>query len=180
MNLAFKEIDESDVAELTRVMTRAFDDDSRRHLGVEKGGPDGYDTGEFFKRWLFGYEQTAGFKIVTGSAIIGAVIVWVFETGNNVLGTIFVDPEYQGQGVGLRTWAFIEAKYPSALSWTLETPAFATRNHRFYERCGFRRIEVKPPSADERFESWVYRKDMRPSQVLYRSGKARVSHGGGR
>jgi len=30
---------EEDIPELSQVMTRAFDDDARKHLGVEKGGP---------------------------------------------------------------------------------------------------------------------------------------------
>jgi len=45
---------------MTQVMTRAFDDDARKHLGAQKGGPEGYDDGEFFRKWLFGYESTVG------------------------------------------------------------------------------------------------------------------------
>ena len=58
MNLTFETILESDVPELTRVMTRAFDDDTQYHLGQEKGGPEGYDTGEFFRTWLFPFKES--------------------------------------------------------------------------------------------------------------------------
>ena len=46
MDLIFEEATEQDIPDLTRVMTLAFDDDARKHLGQEKGGPPGYDNGE--------------------------------------------------------------------------------------------------------------------------------------
>ncbi|GMQ79396.1 MAG: hypothetical protein BMS9Abin02_1984 [Anaerolineae bacterium] len=166
MNLVFKEIDEADVPELTSVMTRAFDEDAKKYQGVEKGGPEGYDDGEFFRKWLFGYEWTVGYKVVSDNTIIGAIIVWVFDTGKNHLGTIFVDPKYQNRGVGSRTWAFVESTYPDTKSWQLETPSFATKNHHFYEKCGFRKVEVKPDDGDMPGESWVYRKELTPNQSM--------------
>jgi len=152
--LTFEEILESDIPDLTAAMTRAFDDDSQKHLGLARGGPDGYDNGEFFRQWLFGYPQTRGYKIVAGGRTIGGCIVWIFEHGRNHLGTLFVDPSYQNLGVASRTWAFIEAQYPETRSWTLETPTWATRNHHFYEqKCGFRKVETRGDAV-------VYRKDM--------------------
>ena len=162
MNLTFEEIAEADVPELTEVMTRAFDDDAQRHFGTEKGGPEGYDDGEFFRTWLFGYEWTVGYKAISDGRIVGAVIVWIFDTGKNILGTIFVDPEYQNRGVGQRFWDFIESTYPDTKSWQLETPSFAVKNHHFYEKCGFTKVEVKPAEGDMPGESWVYRKEMVP------------------
>jgi GNAT superfamily N-acetyltransferase len=165
LNLTFERITEADVPELTKVMTRAFDDDAQKHLGVEKGGPEGYDDGEFFRKWLFGYEWTVGYKALSDDRILGAVIVWKFETGKNYLGTIFVDPDHQDRGVGKRIWDFIESTYPDTKSWQLETPGFATKNHHFYEKCGFTRVEVKPAEGDMPGESWVYRKETRPSHT---------------
>ena len=66
--LQFERIDRADVPELTAVMTRAFDDDSQKHLGKERGGPPGYDDGAFFEKWLFGYEQTDGYKALLDEA----------------------------------------------------------------------------------------------------------------
>ena len=66
INLTFSEITEADVSELTGVMTRACDDDARKHFGKERGGPPVYDTGEFIRDWLFGYEWTAGYKATMG------------------------------------------------------------------------------------------------------------------
>jgi GNAT superfamily N-acetyltransferase len=158
--LSFEEITETDIPELTSVMTRAFDDDAQRHLGVEKGGPEGYDNGDFFRKWLFGYRESIGYKILAQGKAIGGIIVWILEPGHNVLGTIFVDPAYQDRGVGTRTWQFIEATYPQTKSWRLATPEWATKNHYFYEeKCGFHRVESDPIAGTPEGE-FVYRKEM--------------------
>lgn len=160
--IAFALITEADVPEITAVMTRAFDDDAQRHLGQERGGPPGYDDGEFFRTWLFPYKESVGFKILSEDKIIGALIVWILPGGHNNLGAMFVDPAYQDQGVGTSAWRFIEAIYPGTQSWMLETPAWATRNHGFYEKLGFRRVapEVQRPSEESLV---VYRKEMSAS-----------------
>jgi len=153
-DLRFEEIVEADLPELTAVMTRAFDDDAQKHLGKERGGPPGYDNGDFFRKWLLGYEESVGYKIIAGDSIIGGMIVWILEGGDNVLGTVFVDPAYQDRGVGTRAWQFVETRYPEARSWRLDTPNWATKNHYFYEKkCGFHKV-------DEREDAFVYRKEM--------------------
>jgi len=158
--LVFEEAGEADIPELTCVMTRAFDDDSRKHLGVEKGGPEGYDDGEFFRRWLLPVEQSIGYKILLDGRVIGGVIVWIFEHEKNTLGTIFIDPDYQDQGIGSRAWRFIEQMYPDTKSWTLGTPSWATKNHHFYEqKCGFNKIgEEETP--DHPGTTFIYQKVM--------------------
>jgi GNAT superfamily N-acetyltransferase len=159
-DLAFEEIEEADIVALTAVMTRAFDDDAQKHLGEERGGPEGYDDGEFFHKWLFGYQESVGFKVLEGEQIIGGIIVWVLPDGHNVLGTIFVDPERQDVGVGVRTWLFIEEKYPETKSWRLATPTHATKNHHFYTKCGFSEVESDPIIPAEEGIT-IYRKVMK-------------------
>lgn len=157
--LVFKEIEEADVPALTTVMTLAFDDDAQKHLGEERGGPEGYDDGEFFRMWLFGYDESVGFKVLTGDRVVGGIIVWVLPDNHNVLGTIFVDPEWQDMGVGQRTWRFIEETYPDTRSWRLATPSHATKNHHFYAKCGFSKVESDPIIPAEEGIT-IYRKEM--------------------
>lgn len=83
-----------DIPGLTSVMTRAFDDDSQKHLGKPKGGPPGYDNGDFFRKWM-PYEESVTYKIVVEGKTVGGIIVWIYTHGRNVLGTIFVDPNHQ-------------------------------------------------------------------------------------
>jgi len=161
MDLSFETITEADVPELTRVMTRAFDDDAQRHLGEEKGGPPGYDDGGFFREWLFPYEESKGYKVLLDGRIVGGLIVWILEGGDNILGTIFVDPDYQDQGIGTRSWEFVEAAYPDTKSWKLGTPSYATKNHHFYEKCGFTKVNEEPEEGYD-WTSYIYRKVMEP------------------
>jgi len=149
LELSFEEVTEDDLPELTEVMTRAFDDDAQKHQGLERGGPPGYDDGEFFRTWLFPYEQSVGYKIVCAGQIVGGIIVWILPEGHNILGTIFVDPAYQDRGVGTQTWQFIEATYPETKSWRLATPPWATKNHHFYKvKCGFTQVDSDPLIPD--------------------------------
>jgi predicted N-acetyltransferase YhbS len=132
-------LEPGDVDALTAVMTRAFDDDARRHLGVPKGGPPGYDTGEFLREHGFDPRARA-FAAVQSGALVGAIIVFPREDGHHVLGCMFTDPGLQRRGIGSALFRHVETAFP-ARSWTLETPGFATSNHRFYaEKCGFRKV----------------------------------------
>jgi GNAT superfamily N-acetyltransferase len=160
--MTFEEIAEADIPDLTEVMTRAFDDDAQRHLGQEHGGPDGYDNGDFFRKWLFGYAETNGYKVLNQGQIVGGIIVWILPDGHNIIGTVFVDPALQNKGMGTRLWQFIEARYPQTKSWRLSTPSWATKNHYFYEtKCGFQRVQSDPIVGSPEGE-FVYRKDMQP------------------
>lgn len=115
---------------------------------------------DFWFQWLFGYDETVGYKVLRAGQLVGACIVWILADGHNVLGTIFVDPEAQDQGVGTRMWQFIEARYPAAKSWRLVTPRWATKNHHFYAaKCGVTRVESDPIVGSPEDE-FVYRKEM--------------------
>ncbi len=151
---------EADFPALTEVMTRAFDDDTRRHTNQESGGPEGYDDGGFFRKWLLPYNESHGFKVLLDDRIVGGVIVWILPNGKNIVGTIFVDPKVQGFGIGTQVWRFIEAEFPDTVSWTLGTPEFSTSSHAFYEKkCGFVKIEEEE-APDHEGMSFIYCKEM--------------------
>ena len=159
LQLSFVMISESDITDLTPLMKRAFDDDAQKHLGKESGGPPGYDNGDFFRTWLLPYKESVGYKILAGEVLIGGIIVWILPEGNNILGTIFVDPAFQDQGVGFNTWQFIEYTYPETLSWRLGTPVWAIKNHYYYEKCGFKQVDSDPLIPSEE-DSVIYRKEL--------------------
>ena len=160
MELVFKEMKEEDIPEQTKIMTRAFDDDSQRHLGEEKGGPPGYDDGEFFRTWLLPYKESIGYKVLLNGKQIAGIIVWILPKGKNNLGTIFVDPEFQNKGIGYKMWQFIEKTYPNTRSWTLGTPSWAISNHHFYQKCGFTKIREEP-MEEHSGTSFIYQKIMK-------------------
>ncbi len=149
MSLKYRKMELEDLDAVSYVMKRAFDDDSMKHLGIPEGGPPGYDNGDFFRTWYFGQTLTQADVVMINDIIIGAYIVWIVSDKNNILGTVFIDPDYQDKGYGSSIWKHIEDRYPDTLSWRLETPAFAEKNHYFYEKkCGFVKDESKCNNED--------------------------------
>jgi GNAT superfamily N-acetyltransferase len=132
MNLA------NELAKLTQIMKKAFDDDTIRFAGKkEGGGPPGYDNGEFLKKWA---PQGKAYTIFADEKIVGAIIVFPNNQGVNILGNIFIDPNYQNHGIGAKAIKIAEKKHPNQ-KWMLETPNWATRNHHFYEKMGYKKIK---------------------------------------
>lgn len=160
--LRFEKASKDDIPELTKIMKRAFDDEAIRFKGDSKGGgPPGYDDGSFLMRWGFtGDDQNPPgllYKILIdreiGEKLVGAFIVFIGEKlgspGNNTLGTIFIDPEWQDRGFGSQALQYMFVEFP-AKRWRLGTPEWATRNHHFYEKNGFVKVqEVWDPELDE-------------------------------
>lgn len=72
--LHFREFEAADVALFTGIMKRAFDEDSRIHLGKESGGPPGYDNGDFLRQWALHPDSTA-YAIYKDGVPVGAAIV---------------------------------------------------------------------------------------------------------
>ena len=157
--LTFLLMEKSDITDLTPVMMRAFDDDAQKHLGKEKGGPPGYDNGDFFREWLLPYKESIGYKVLSGENLIAGIIVWILPEGHNILGTIFVDPPFQDKGVGQQIWNFIKETFPETKSWRLGTPSWATKNHHFYEKCGFEKVK-EDPLIKPKDDSLIFRKEL--------------------
>lgn len=74
---------------LTKIMERAFDEDTRIHLGKEKGGPDGYNNGEFLRKWGL-HNDSSSYCISLNEQLIGGVILWINENNHNFLGNILL------------------------------------------------------------------------------------------
>lgn len=154
--LQYVEATKVDIPALTAVMTRSFDDDTQRFQGEPEGGPEGYNTGDFFRRFM---GPGSCYKIMLDDVLIGAFIVFrdYPEKGSNVLGTIFLDPEYQNRGIGTQVMEYIHDSFP-ARRWVLDTPEWHTRNRHFYEKLGYHKIgERKEPRAG--FSLWIYQKN---------------------
>jgi GNAT superfamily N-acetyltransferase len=157
--LQFDNFTIDDVALLTPIMKLAFDDDAKRHLNENCGGPDGYDNGGFLTKWALHKDSTA-YKILKDGKPIGAVILWINNNNENFLGNMFIHPEYQDKGVGSIVWKFVESEYPQTVIWRTDTPGFAKRNHHFYvNKCGFKIVKIDHP-GDKYRENYLMEKSM--------------------
>lgn len=149
-DLIFEEVQEKDIEILTPIMKRAFDEDTRIHLGRSCGGPPGYDNGDFLRRYALDNASTA-YKILKAGNVIGAIILWInTDTNHNFLGNVFIDPAEENKGIGKIVWDFVEHEFPNTDVWKTETPIFSHRNHHFYiNKCGFHVIKIENPKDIE-------------------------------
>ena len=146
--LEFVRINEDDVCDLTKIMKRAFDADSKMHLGKDAGGPNGYDNGDFIRKWYL-KDGVHAYKILQDHRLIGGINVFINDNGENYLGNVFVDPASAGKGIGSIVWNFIEYKYPNTKVWRTDTPSFQKRNHHFYvNKCGFKIVRIENPKDE--------------------------------
>ena len=56
----------------------------------------------------------------------------------NSIPRIIINGEYQNKGLGSALMALLEANYPLARSFSLDTPHLNIRNHHFYEKLGYK------------------------------------------
>lgn len=158
--LTFDPITKDDIAPLTDIMKRSFDSDTKLHTNNEKGGPTGYDNGEFLKKWAL-ESPSESYKILLDNKLIGSFIVFINQNNENYLCNIFIDPNIHNKGIGFKVWKYIESKYPSTKKWTTETPGYSKRNHNFYvNKCGFKIVKILNPH-DLDTETYVLEKDIR-------------------
>jgi GNAT superfamily N-acetyltransferase len=122
-----------DSAALARISGRAFHSDI--HCGAPGlGGPPGYDSEQWQRKMMRVGDY---YKILVGDEIVGGLIVFRKRPREYELGRIFVDPDYQNQGVGTQAMEFLGEEYPLAKRWTLGTPAWNRRTRHFYKKVGF-------------------------------------------
>lgn len=146
-----------DAEKLTEIQTRCFDDNSRRFLGKERGGPPGYDSIDWQRQAI---QKASYYKILADGQIIGGMILYAVNKceGHYEIGRIYLDPGFQNQGIGKQAMAFAEGLYPDAKKWTLDTPSWATRNHHFYEGLGYVKVREEAAHSEERL--FFYEKQM--------------------
>ncbi len=80
------------------------------------------------------------YKILENERVVGGFISGTRRKGYHVCERIFVDPDYQHTGLGLRAFDLVWDKYPEAQLWTLGTPEWNVRTKNFYEKLGFVQI----------------------------------------
>ena len=141
--IRFEKAIPQDAKELAMVSWRAFDHDV--HYGAPgPGGPPGYRSDRWQSRMMRAGKY---YKIVDDLRIIGGIIVFDQEGGHFELGRIFLDPEFQNQGIGTRAFEFLWREFPGAKRWTLGTPEWNLRTRHFYAKVGFAEVGREEPDG---------------------------------
>jgi RimJ/RimL family protein N-acetyltransferase len=133
MQIQFIRAEAADAERLAIVSERAFHSDI--HCGAPKlGGPTGYKSSAWQEKMM---QVGDYYAILVEGAIVGGIIVFRKERLRYELGRIFVDPDFQNQGIGTAAFDFLWSRYPAAKRWVLGTPAWNVRNRHFYKKLGF-------------------------------------------
>ena len=137
-SITIQRAEKQDAATLTDISKRAFHSDI--DFGTEgTGGPPGYDSIEWnSKRIASNFVHF--YKILENERVVGGFISGTRRKGYHVCERIFVDPDHQHTGLGLRAFNLIWDKYSEAQLWTLGTPEWNLRTKNFYEKLGFIQI----------------------------------------
>ena len=139
MQITIERATPDDAAALVKTQIAAFHYDAVIYPGVEIGGPPGYDSVDAMLKNIW---EAECYKISADGVgeCIGGMVLFEKAPGHYHLDLIFLDPAYHNQGIGTQAMQFIEAVYPAATRWTLDTPVYAVRNHHFYEKFGYVKV----------------------------------------
>jgi len=140
--IRFKKARIEDAKGLALASWRAFDNDIN-YGASGKGGPPGYKSQQWQSKMM---RIGKYYKILDDYKIIGGIIVFDKGKGHYNLGRIFIDPDYQNQGIGAQAIEFIEKTFPQTERWTLDTPRWNKRTQHFYEKMGYVKIGARGPS----------------------------------
>jgi len=122
-----------------------------------EGGPPGYDSpeGQIFMMDHFMY-----YKMMLEDTIIGGFMIADKWDGHYELVRIFIEPNFQNMGFGIKTLEFIWRTFPQARKWTLDTPAWNRRTQYFYEKMDFIKVGECGPGGTPGEGFLLYEKRM--------------------
>jgi GNAT superfamily N-acetyltransferase len=150
-----------DADKLALASKSAFENDI--HYGAPcgeggAGGPPGYDAPGWQRRMM-----RAGwyYKIVVGNQIVGGFIVLSRRIREYYLGRIFIQADFQNQGIGAQAMVFMFGQFPLAKIWTVDTPAWNQRTRHFYEKAGFEQAETRY-DREAGWEGIIFKKVVQP------------------
>ena len=150
--IKFLKASEGDAKSLVGVQIRAFSID----VDICGDGPPGYDSVD---RQIQLMESHIYYKIVGEETIIGGFYICPHGKGRYDIIRLFVDPCYQGKGVGSMALKHIEALFDDLEILELEASDFRKDNHIFYENRGYIKVGEVEYSKDS--FSYKYQKVFR-------------------
>jgi len=124
-----------DAKDLQAIQKRAFKED------LIKYGDDEYNpANETLEKIEMKIEKFDYFAILNDTHIIGGIDIRRNKNNHYRLSRIYLEPEYHNQSIGTKVIHLIEAMFPDAIHWSLDTPHLNYKNQYFYEKLGYVRI----------------------------------------
>lgn len=141
-----KNIRQDDLQELIELVKNCYEGEEVATVTRRDPGGKGYLDGRRATEWL-NLENAQVVGCLEGQTLIGGAVVrsQKNDDGNEFyqLITIFVLPNYRGNGSAQAFWQLIEKQFPAG-EWVLEIPLAARREHNFFvQKCNFRVAGMK-------------------------------------
>jgi ribosomal protein S18 acetylase RimI-like enzyme len=136
--IELKQAQTEDLETLTEIQIRTFiEDNKNKPPGCSLEGPIGYNSLKWNAHWI---QHTHYYKILFSGKIVGGLILFDLGELHFEVGRIWIDPEFQNQGIGQAAMREMFKLHGEVRKWHLGTPSWAIRNQHFYEKLGFEKI----------------------------------------
>lgn len=152
--LTLMRLQKSDLKELTEIAIQSFEDDKDKYGEY----PPLIDIEHRSLRYQ---EDGYTYKIRYHNEMIGGLVIFDAKEGGYILGSIFLTPSHQNQGIGQKVIGLMEEEFPDAEAWYLDTPYLSFRNHHFYEKMGYVKTGEEQPEKGREFKVFLYEKRMK-------------------
>ena len=152
-----------DIAHLRDLSVNAFAEDrTHRPQSINGGDPPGIETIEKHEEWL--YSKTY-LKCTMNGNIVGSCILQI-EGEKGLLFGLHVNKQHMNKGIGSWIISEMQQMFPQVSTWSLETPDYASRNHHFYQKNGFKLTQITPKDVSLGFGFHRYTKIKMPNKSL--------------
>ncbi|GEL04851.1 hypothetical protein RST01_14780 [Rummeliibacillus stabekisii] len=135
MDLKIMRTHENEVPKLLEIQKESFAEDLKRYKDQ-----DSNPVNEPMERLLRKTQVFLHYTIWLNGEIIGGIDIRDLNNNRYRLNRIFLSNNQQNKGYGTRIMELIESEFPLAKEWSLDTPHLNTRNHHFYEKLGYKKI----------------------------------------
>jgi GNAT superfamily N-acetyltransferase len=115
----------------------AFQHDSVLYPEIPVGGPPDYTSLAVLLQRM---NDGICYVIEADEQSVGGILIYDEGAGHAHLELIYLDPAQHSRGIGSQALKQLEALHPTMTLWTLHTPAWALRNHHFYEKLGYNKV----------------------------------------
>ncbi|WP_339216804.1 GNAT family N-acetyltransferase [Ornithinibacillus sp. FSL M8-0202] len=154
MDLIIKKTKITEAKRLLEIQKEAFREDLEKYQDYETS-----PVNEKIDRLLSKITHFHHYTIWLNGEIIGGIDIRDLGKGKYRLNRIFIANQHQNKGLGSEIMQLIEAEYPNALEWSLDTPHLNIRNHYFYEKLGF--VKIGENKVTDKLILYVYKKTLK-------------------
>ncbi len=149
----FKLVNIKDLEIIKNIAVKAFEDDLKKYGSM----PPGIESIQWHKDK---FHDGNYYKILSDNQIVGAMKIYDKDNGHFHLGSLFINPLFQNQGIGSEAMVFLNITFKQGDRWTLDTPYKNYRNHYFYEKHGFKKVKEFKPDPNNSFTLYLFEKKL--------------------